>query len=99
MQANWYYIENDETVGPTIFLIFIIALTVIEEIVAGLLHGRAVGEAIGEIGGGTLQQAFAVSILMLLILTPYFTFRLVGERLGGGELWKLLTERTSVASP
>ncbi len=41
--------------------------------------------------GGTLPQAFAVSILMLLILIPYFTFRGVADRLGGGVLWKLLT--------
>jgi hypothetical protein len=82
-----------------LFLIFLVALAVVEEIIVGFIHGRTVGEAIGEIGGGTLQQALATSILMLLILIPYFTFRLVGERLGGGVLWKLLTERTSVASP
>jgi GYF domain 2 len=82
-----------------LFLLFIIVLTVIEEIIVGLLHGRAVVEAVGEIGGGTLQQALAVSVLMLLILIPYFTFRLVGERLGKGVLWKLLTEPTAVASP
>jgi GYF domain 2 len=81
-----------------LFLLFIIVLTVIEEIVVGLVHRRAVGEAISEIGGGTLQQAFSVSILMLLILIPYFTFRLVGDRLGEGVLWKLLTKRAAVAS-
>lgn len=82
-----------------LFLIFLGALTVVEEIIAGLLHGRTVMEAIGEIGGGTLQQALATSILMLLILIPYFTFRVVAVRLGEGVLWKLLTERASAASP
>jgi len=83
----------------TLFLLFIIVLTVIEEIVVGLVHGKAVSEVVGEIGGGTLQQALAVSVLMLLILIPYFTFRLVGALLGEGVLWKLLTERNAVASP
>jgi len=82
-----------------LFLIFLIALTVVEEIIVGFLHGKSAGEAIGEIGGGTLQQALATSMLMLLILIPYFTFRVVAVRLGEGVLWKLLTERPSTASP
>jgi hypothetical protein len=36
---------------------------------------------------------------MLLTLIPYFTYRLVGVRLGEGVLRKLLTERASAASP
>jgi len=82
-----------------LFLIFLGALTVVEEIIVGLFHGRSVMDAIGEIGGGTLQQAFATSILMLLILIPYFTFRVVAVRLGEGVLWKLLTERAPAVSP
>jgi len=82
-----------------LFLIFLGALTVVEEIIVGLLHGRSVMEAIVEIGGGTLQQAVATSILMLLILIPYFTFRVVAVRLGEGVLWKLLTERAPAVSP
>ncbi|HLX15657.1 MAG TPA: DUF4339 domain-containing protein [Bradyrhizobium sp.] len=81
-----------------IFLIFLSALTVVEEIIVGFLHGRTASEAVGEIGGGTLQQALATSILMLLILIPYFAFRVISVRLGEGMLWKLLTERTSPAS-
>jgi hypothetical protein len=80
------------------FLIFLSALTVVEEIIIGFLHGRTVQEALGEIAGGTLRQALATSILMLLILIPYFAFRVISIRLGEGVLWKLLTERTSPAS-
>ncbi len=81
-----------------IFLIFLGALTVVEEIIVGLLHGRTAKEAVGAIGGGTLQQALATSILMLLILIPYFAFRVISVRLGEGVLWRLLTERASPAS-
>jgi len=82
-----------------LFLVFLIALTVVEETIVGYFHGRTIIEALGELGGGTLQQAFAVSLLMLIILIPYFTFRLVADRLGEGVLWRLLTERASAASP
>lgn len=82
-----------------LFLIFLGALTVAEEFIVGLLHGRFVVDAVGDIGGGTLQQALATSMLMLLILIPYFTFRVVAVRLGEGVLWKLLTERAPAVSP
>jgi GYF domain 2 len=78
-----------------LFLAFLIVLTVVEEIIVGYFHGRTIMEALSELGGGTLQQALASSLLMLIILIPYFTFRVVAVRLGEGVLWKLLTERTS----
>jgi GYF domain 2 len=81
-----------------LFVIFLIALTVIEEMIVGHFHGRTSQEVLSKMAGGTLPQALAVSILMLLILIPYFTFRGVAVRLGEGVLWKLLIERTSPAS-
>jgi hypothetical protein len=66
--------------------------------IVGYFHGRTSQEVLNEMAGGTLPQAFAVSILMLLILIPYFTFRGVADRLGEGVLWKLLTVRISPAS-
>jgi hypothetical protein len=69
-----------------------------EELIAGYFHGRALRDVLGEIGGGTLQQVLATGVLMLLTLIPYFTYRLLGVRLGEGVLWKLLTERASAAS-
>jgi hypothetical protein len=76
-----------------LFVVFLIALTAVEEIIVGYFHGRTSQEVLSEMAGGTLPQAFAVTILMLLILIPYFTFRGVADRLGEGALWKLLTER------
>jgi GYF domain 2 len=77
-----------------LFVLFLIALTVIEEVVVGYFHGRTSQEVLGEMAGGSLQEAVAVSILMLLILIPYFTFRGIAERLGDGILWKTLIERS-----
>jgi len=82
-----------------LFFLFLSVLAVGEEMIAGYFHGRALRDVLGEIGGGTLQQVLATGVLMLLTLIPYFTYRLVGVRLGQGVLWKLLTERASAASP
>lgn len=81
-----------------LFLLGLGALTVAEEIIIGYFHGRTIMEALGEIGGGTLQQAIATSMLMLLILIPYFTFRVVAARLGEGYLWTLLAGRSSASA-
>ena len=75
-----------------LFVICLIALTVVEEMIVGLFHGQTSQEVLSEMAGGSLLEAFAVSILMLLTLIPYFTFRGVSERLGKGALKKLLTE-------
>jgi hypothetical protein len=76
-----------------LFLIFLVALNAIEEIVLGLLHGRAAREVLGEMAGGTFREAVAGCILLLLVLIPYFSFRGLASRLGEGVLWKHLTER------
>lgn len=81
-----------------IFLVFLSFLAVLEDVIAGFFHGREIRDVIGEIGGGTLQQVLATGILLLLILIPYFTFRIVSVRLGNGVLWKLLTERSAATS-
>jgi hypothetical protein len=81
-----------------LFVVFLIALSVIEEMIVGYFHGKAGREVLGEMAGGTLTEAFAVAILMLLILIPYFAFRGVAFRLGDGALWKLLTDRDRPAS-
>ncbi len=76
-----------------LFTLLLFVLTVVEELIVGHFHGRASRQVLSEIAGGTLQQAFAVAILLFLILIPYFAFQEIAARLGEGKLWKLLTER------
>jgi hypothetical protein len=76
-----------------LFLIFLVALNAIEEVGLGLFHGRAAREVLGEMAGGTLPEAVAVCLLLLLVLIPYFSFRGLAFRLGDGVLWKHFTER------
>ena len=59
-----------------VFLALLIVLTVLEELIVGYLHHRAFADSIAEIGGGTLHQAIATSIILLLILIPFFAFPL-----------------------
>ena len=65
---------------------------VLEELTIGYLHHRAFANSIAEIGGGTLHQAIATSIIMLLILIPFFAFRSFADVVGGRVLLRLFFE-------
>jgi hypothetical protein len=76
-----------------VFLVLLLILSVIEEAFVALFHGHPIREAVPRVAGGTLLQVFATSLLMLLILIPYFAFREIALGLGEGTLRKLLIER------
>ena len=81
--------EGDTTsplIWPTLhralgFLVLLVILTVIEEIVVGLLHHRPTITSLGELYGTRLQETLAGYFIMLLVLIPYFAFRVLGERM------------------
>jgi hypothetical protein len=79
------------------FGLLLVVLSVGEEVIVGLIHGRTTRESLGEIADGYLPQAFAIGLLMMLILIPYFAFREISARLGEGNLMKLLIARATAA--
>ena len=79
------------------FGLLLVVLSVGEEVIVGLIHGRTTRESLGEIADGYLPQAFAIGLLMMLILIPYVAFREISARLGEGNLMKLLIARAAAA--
>jgi hypothetical protein len=75
-----------------LFLIALLVLSVIEEAIVGVVHGRALAASLAEVAGGTLPQVLASCFIMLLILIPYLTFRELNEVLGEGKLRQILFE-------
>jgi hypothetical protein len=76
-----------------LYLILLLVLSVLEEVVVGLIHGRSVAASFAEFGGAKLPQTLATSLIMLLILIPYLASRELNVALGEGRLWTLLLER------
>ena len=74
------------------FLVLLFVLNVFEEVIVGLIHGRAVADSIAEIGGGTLDQLIATSIIVFLIFIPFFAFRSLGEVVGERNLVRMFFE-------
>jgi len=74
------------------FLVLLLVLNAVEEVLVGLLHHRAAVDSLAEIGGGTLDQLIATSVIGLLILIPFFAFRELGAVLGERNLVRLFLQ-------
>lgn len=72
------------------FLLFLVVLTVLEELLVGWFHGRTPLQVLAELGGGPLPM-IASSILMLLVLVPFFMAQELARLLGKGALRRILT--------
>ena len=68
------------------FLVLLIILNALEEIIVGVMHHRKAVDSLAEFGGGTLDQLIATSVVVLLILIPFFAFRSLGEVVGERNL-------------
>jgi hypothetical protein len=68
------------------FLALLLVLNVLEEVIVGVIHHRAVTDAVSDIGGGTIDQLIATSFVVLLVLIPFFAFRALGEVVGERNL-------------
>lgn len=73
-----------------LFLVMLLVLTSIEEAVVGVIHGRTISESLADVAGGTLPEIVASSLIVLLILIPYLTFRELNAVLGEGKLRQIL---------
>ena len=75
-----------------VFLLLLLVLNVAEEAVVGWMHGRSLADLLNEIGGGTRDQMIATTIIMLLILIPFFMFRALTEVVGERTMVRLFFE-------
>jgi hypothetical protein len=76
-----------------IFLIVLVALSFLEEIIVGAIHGRTVVETMSEIAGGRWLEIAMTCALLWLILLPYFAFQQISEVLGEGKFRKMLFDK------
>jgi hypothetical protein len=71
------------------FLLLLVVLTTVEEVVVGLFHHRSIAVSLGDLVGSRLAETLAGYLMMLLVLMPYFAFRVLGEALGEGRLVRM----------
>jgi hypothetical protein len=81
-------------IWPTLKMAFafvglLIVLTLVEEIVVGLFHHQSVAASLGDLVGRRLEETLAGYVIMLLILIPFFAFRVLSDTLGDGRLERI----------
>jgi hypothetical protein len=89
--------RKEALIWPTLrrsfaFLALLVVLNVLEEVIIGYIHHRALMDSIAAVGGGTIHQLIAGSIVVLLILIPFFAFRSLGDVVGERALLRLFFE-------
>jgi hypothetical protein len=71
------------------FLLLLVVLTIIEEAVVGLFHHQSIAASLGDLVGRRLEETLAGYLIVLLVLIPYFAFRVLGNVLGEGKLTRM----------
>jgi hypothetical protein len=71
------------------FLVLLVILTIIEEAVVGLFHSQSITASLRDLVGRRLEETLAGYLIMLLVLIPYFAFRVLGEAIGEGRLTRM----------
>jgi hypothetical protein len=72
------------------FMILLLVLSFIEEVVIGYVHGHTVTDSLSQFLGGSALQVLAASVIMLLILIPYFAYGELEISLGRSRLRDIL---------
>jgi hypothetical protein len=71
------------------FLLLLVILTIIEEAVIGLFHHQSIIASLSDLVGRRLEETLAGFVILLLVLIPFFAFRVLGEALGEGKLERM----------
>jgi hypothetical protein len=85
---------NRPLIWPTLhkafgFLVLLIIMTIIEEAVVGLFHHQSIAASLTELAGPRLEETIAGFLIMLLVLIPFFAFRVLGDALGEGRVARM----------
>jgi hypothetical protein len=106
--GNLAHVGGRDISGPLIWptlrrafavLVLLVLLTIIEEVVVGLFHHQSIAASLGDLFGARLLETLAGYLIMLLVLIPFFAFRVLSEALGEGRLERMFfVERESLPS-
>ena len=77
-----------------LFLVLLIALTVLEEFVVGWWHGHSAAQTLAAFGARSLLEIGATCLLVLLVLVPFIGVKELSRALGPGGLRRVLLDRS-----
>jgi hypothetical protein len=81
-------------IWPTLYkafalLVLLVVLTIVEEVVVGLIHHQSIAASLGELFCPRLEETMASILILLLVLIPYCAIGSLSEALGEGRLARM----------
>ena len=73
-------------IKSALFSIVLAIFKILEEAGAGLYHGESFQQSIADFGGGTIKGILTLTLLMFVVLIPFFGFTELQRILGEGKL-------------
>jgi hypothetical protein len=71
------------------FLIVLLILTTLEELIVGVIHGRAIADSLNHVVGPIFFEGLAVCLILFLVLVPYSAFTCLSDVVGERETIRL----------
>jgi hypothetical protein len=96
--------EDAPLIYPTLlksalFSIVLACFKILEDAAVGFYHGKSFSESIADLGGGTLKGILTLTVLLFVLLIPFFGFGELQRVLGKGKLEQLFFRPRTVSEP
>lgn len=96
--------EDVPLIYPTLlksalFSIVLACCKILEEAAVGFYHGKSFSDSIADLGGGTLKGILALSLILFVLLIPFFAFGELQRVLGEGRLARLFFRPRDIPEP
>jgi|SRR6516165_10674582 hypothetical protein len=100
--GDWF--DDSPLIYPTLikaalFSLLLAFFKILEEVGVGLYHRRTVQESIGDLAGGTLEGILTFTVLLFVMLIPFFAFAELQRVLGEGKLVQVFFHPRSLDNP
>ena len=82
-----------------LFSLVLACCKILEDAAVGLYHGKSFSQGIADLGGGTFKGIFTLTVLMFVVLIPFFAFGELQRVFGEGKLGRLFFHRRTVTTP
>jgi hypothetical protein len=82
-----------------LFSLVLAGCKILEDAGVGFFDGKSFSQSIADLGGGTLKGTLTLTLLMFVVLIPFFGFGELKRVLGEGELTQLFFCRREVSVP
>ena len=82
-----------------LFSLVLAACKILEDAAVGLYHGKSFSQSIAELGGGTLKGILTLTVLLFVLLIPFFGFGELQRVVGESKLGQLFFDPRQALKP